>query len=283
MFPIQTILVPTDFSAYARNAMKYAIKMAHTLEAELIFFHCTSVTGSRKLLGLSESEIKKTISHDAGKKLVLLDKEVKEVYDLLNINRELTGTKTIVESGSLIVEEIIDAAKKNKADLIIMGTHGASGTERIFGSNTSNVISKSSIPVLAIPKNYRYKIIHKIIYASDLGNILTELKTIVPLAKTFCASIDVFNLCYEEIAEPEEFFKNLITLLDFPNLRLMQLKRNLDKTVLRQLREYIDRHKSDLLVMFPAERDVLEKIFNGSKTEKLSYNIKVPLLSIKEK
>jgi hypothetical protein len=90
-------------------------------------------------------------------------------------------------------------------------------------------------------------------------------------------------LCYEETAEPEKFFKNLLTLAGYPHLRLVQLKRNPDQTVLKQLKEYLEHYKPDLLVMFPAERSILEKIFNGSKTEKLSYNLKMPLLSIKKK
>ncbi|HYV91660.1 MAG TPA: universal stress protein [Chitinophagales bacterium] len=280
---MKTILVPTDFSLHARNAMKYSVKIAESLRAELIFFHCTNAPVSRKILGVTEREMKKVVSDDVAKKMQLLDREIKEVYELLNHNRELTEKKAVVKSGFLIVEEILDVAKKNKVDLIVTGTHGATGTEKLFGSNTSNLISKSPIPVLAIPKRYRYKTIRKIIYASDLASTLLELKEIIPLAQTFEATIDIFNLYYEEVAEPENFFKNLITQVNYPNLRLIQLKRNLDKTILRQLREYLDRHKPDLLVMFPAERDVLEKIFNESKTEKLSYNLKMPLLSIKKR
>jgi hypothetical protein len=73
------------------------------------------------------------------------------------------------------IDEIIDAAQKCKSQLIVMGTHGASGLKRIlFGSNTSNVISKSNIPVLAIPQRYRFKKINSIVYATDLNNTLYE-------------------------------------------------------------------------------------------------------------
>ena len=280
---MKTILVPADFSVHARNAMRYAIKLAEALQADLIFFHCTNVPVSRKLLGISQSEMKKLVNRDMTRKILMLHKEVNKVYDQLNLKKELIGTRVIVKSGILIVEEILDEAKKNKVDLIVTGTHGASGTEKLFGSNTSNLISKSNIPILAIPKKYRYKTIEKIVYASDLRNTLVEIKRIIPLARTFGATVDVLNLSYAETSEPENFFKNLVTLVNYPNLRLIQLKRNLNKTVLLQLREYVDHYRPGLLVMFPAERKVLEKIFKGSKTEKLSYNLIMPLLSIKKK
>lgn len=278
-----TILVPTDFSVHAHNAMKYAIKLAYALHSELIFFHCTHVSSSQKLTEVSEAELKKIASDDERKKLALLESQIKEVYELLNLECTSPAPKAIVKSGFLIVEEIIAEAKKNKADLIVVGTHGVTGAEKLYGSTTSNLISKSNIPVLAIPKKYRYKTIRKIVYASDLRNTLPELKVIIPIAQAYSANIDIFNLCYNEVPEPENFFKNLVSLVKYPNLRLVQLKRSVDKTILRQLREYTDHHKHDLLVMFPAERDVLEKIFNGSKTEKFSFNLRMPLLSIEKK
>src|SRR6185503_6938352 len=133
---------------------------------------------SRKLLGAPKHEKKKIMSRDVTRKTLLLAKEVRKVYSQLNLKRELTGTEAIVKSGLLVVEEILDVAKSIKADLIVTGTHGVSGTEKLFGSNTSNLISKSNIPVMAIPKGYRYKTIDKIIYASDLRNTLAELRTI---------------------------------------------------------------------------------------------------------
>ena len=58
-----------------------------------------------------------------------------------------------------------------------------------MGSNTAGVISKSVVPVLAIPIRHRFKKIETIVYACDLKHTLEELTTLTFFEKHFDASI----------------------------------------------------------------------------------------------
>ncbi len=68
----------------------------------------------------------------------------------------------------LVVDEALSLIADYKIDIVVMGTHGASGiTELILGSNTASVIEKAPVPVLAIPANAVYTGINNVVYAYD--------------------------------------------------------------------------------------------------------------------
>lgn len=280
---MKTILVPTDFSDNAVNAMKYAIRLAVKLNSKLIFFHSTHVPLRVELFGIPGSEMKKLEKQDVINKTAILQTMLSKLYREMHVTLDATRVKLVVKNEILIVEDIIVAAQRSKAGLIVMGTHGASGINKLFGSNTSLLISKCETPVLAIPPKYQFREIRNMLYFSDLRNPAAELSMLVPMAKSFGAIIDIFNLSYNPEVDEEKLFKKLNGAAKGVKLELIQLKRNPGETVLQQLREFLDYRKPDWAVMFPQKKRFLEYIFEGSKTERLSYNLKVPLLSIKKK
>lgn len=280
---MKTILVPTDFSDNAVNAMKYAIRLAAKLNSKLIFFHSTHVPLRVELFGIPVSEMKKLEKQDVVNKTAILQNMLSKLYREMHVTLDAARVKLVVKNEILIVEDIIVVAQHSKAGLIVMGTHGASGINKLFGSTTSLLISKCEAPVLAIPPKYLFREIKNMLYFSDLRNPAAELSMLVPLAKSFGAIIDIFNLSYNPEVDEEKLFKKLNGAAKGVKLELIQLKRNPGETVLQQLREFLDYRKPDWAVMFPQKKRFLEYIFEGSKTERLSYNLKVPLLSIKKK
>ena len=280
---MKTILVPTDFSDNAVNAMKYAIRLAAKLNSKLIFFHSTHVPLRVELFGIPVSEMKKLEKQDVVNKTAILQNMLSKLYREMHVTLDAARVKLVVKNEILIVEDIIVVAQHSKAGLIVMGTHGASGINKLFGSTTSLLISKCETPVLAIPPKYQFREIRNMLYFSDLRNPAAELSMLVPLAKSFGAIIDIFNLSYNPEVDEEKLFKKLNGAAKGVKLELIQLKRNPGETVLQQLREFLDYRKPDWAVMFPQKKRFLEYIFEGSKTERLSYNLKVPLLSIKKK
>ena len=280
---MKTILVPTDFSDNAVNAMKYAIRLAAKLNSKLIFFHSTHVPLRVELFGIPVSEMKKLEKQDVVNKTAILQNMLSKLYREMHVTLDAARVKLVVKNEILIVEDIIVVAQRSKAGLIVMGTHGASGINKLFGSNTSLLISKCETPVLAIPPKYQFREIRNMLYFSDLRNPAAELSMLVPMAKSFGAIIDIFNLSYNPEVDEEKLFKKLNGAAKGVKLELIQLKRNPGETVLQQLREFLDYRKPDWAVMFPQKKRFLEYIFEGSKTERLSYNLKVPLLSIKKK
>jgi len=141
---IKSILFPTDFSEGASQALKYATDMAKKYGAKLHIVHI--IYDIAKASGWyvphrSVDEMYKEIQDGAKKELEKFG--VEELSGLKNLERSvLTGVPH---------EEIMNFAKKNKIDLIIMGTHGRSGIDRIlFGSTAAQVVRYAPCPVLTV-------------------------------------------------------------------------------------------------------------------------------------
>ena len=141
---IKKILFPTDFSEGSSHALDYAIDMAKRYGAKLYLVHVLYDIG--KAAGWyvphsSMDEMYNDIEKSAEKELGRFG---------LEESRGLKGTERAVLKG-VPHTEIVKFAKENKADLIIMGTHGRKGMGRIlFGSTASQVVRFAPCPVLAV-------------------------------------------------------------------------------------------------------------------------------------
>jgi nucleotide-binding universal stress UspA family protein len=141
---IKTILFPTDFSEGAANALKYAVDIAKRYGAKLHMLHV--IYDIAKASGafvphISMDQMYKDIEAGAKKEL--------EKFGL----EDLSGMKDMERSVITGVphDEIVKFATKNKIDLVVIGTHGRSGIDRIlFGSTAAQVVRNAPCPVLTV-------------------------------------------------------------------------------------------------------------------------------------
>jgi len=283
---MRTILVPTDFSNCSADAIKYAIQFAAKTERKLLFFHSTFLlipTRSSNFAYLN------AVKADRETKLKLLIKFIDKIYHSLNIKRDEAITKFVVKFGNSLVENITETINEQFIDLIIMGTHGASGFRKVFmGSNTTKIIVHSYCPVLAIPHKYKFSEIEKLAFASsDLNKVKKELKQVVAIAKKFDASLEIFHVVTEkgslkqyEQFNSKEFMNSLTHHFKFYKLSLYVIDRG-DKNIATVIDSFVKHNKPNILITLTQKRRFFERLFNTSHTEELAYNLKVPLLAIK--
>lgn len=271
---MKTILVPTDFSNNANNALKYANDFAKAINNKIVLLHSyLPLVGKYNM-----------ISGMVAEDIAIQKKSSEKKLEKVSSKYVKVPSSHLVKIGDPI-DEIIDAAQKSKSQLIIMGTHGASGLKRIlFGSNTSDVISKSNTPVLAIPQRYRFKKINTIVYATDLNNTINELKHIIPIAKQLNATIEVLNLnySYNKNDDKKPLVEKKIKALSYKKIKLIEQKATIEQTMIEQIKKYLVKRKPQLLVMFPEDKAWFDKLFISSKTEELANQLKLPLLSIRK-
>lgn len=276
---MKTILVPTDFSKNAGNAVQYAIKIAKKQKAKIILlhvFHFPYVTPDTPVQFISETieEIQKT----SEKKLKLLSSDIiKSKIKCEYLNHE-----------GLPAGVILETIEKKKPDLVIMGTKGASGIkELIMGSNTAKVIEKSTHPVIAIPAGAKFNGIKKIIYASDYHTSdIDALKKLVELAKFFNAKIVVLHVTDGAFNQySEETYLN-----DFKNKVRKKIKYEKityklasGKYLPSVLEKNIKEELPDLIAMSNRHRNLFERIFGSSVTKKMAYHSKIPLMAFHHK
>lgn len=137
------ILVPTDASEYSRRALKTALELAQSIQAEIVLLHVSYTP---------QAYWGYTISYGITVTQEQLDENGELALDatLAGIDSEQVVINKRVESGhpvTIIVEQI----KKENIDLVIMGSHGYGAIAgSVLGSVSQRVLQRSSCPVLII-------------------------------------------------------------------------------------------------------------------------------------
>ncbi len=144
----QRILVATDGSTLSKKAVSSAIELAATCNAELIAMKVVPrypqayFEGSIPLSAEEISRVEKQWTDSAQAQLAAVEKAAKN---------QSVSIKAITVKSDVVSDAIIAAAKKHKADLIVMASHGRKGIKRLLlGSETQQVLTHSHIPVLVL-------------------------------------------------------------------------------------------------------------------------------------
>jgi nucleotide-binding universal stress UspA family protein len=273
---MKTLFVATDFSASGNNAVKFAAHYATDIESALVVFNAVHVFPFEPTI--SEAALAQLKKDTDEKQQANLEQVVNKIFQDLGLKRNSENIRVVARNATFAANTIMDAAKECHADLIILGTHGATGL-KMLGSTTSEIIFKSEIPVLAIPYQSEYRKIETVVYATDLKNVLNELRSIVPIASKMKAEIEILNLDFGK-TRPVLEIERLMKQLNYDRIKVVIQKEIKGMTILEQLQQYLESRKPEILVMFPEERTFFDKIFVRSKTEELAYQAKLPLLTL---
>lgn len=282
---IATIVIPSDFSKNASSALRYAIQLGKKLKSQLIVFHCSHMSAYALSAASSEEQMHQLIREDELDKLEKLKQQVSKAYQQSGINKVPASTKCLVEFNPMVVENTIEIAEKYNAELIVMGTHGATGIKKFFfGSNTSIMISKSEIPVLAVPENFKFTGLDTVCFASDLENISAELRRVLPFVESLKAKLNVLYLDYglDSGQTKRKNAEAVIKKIPYKKIELITQKATIETSLVDQVKKYLNKNKPDWLVMFTRERSLWDRLFLGSKTEDMSAALQVPLLTFKK-
>lgn len=167
---MKTILVPTDFSEQALNALDLAAQIAKKSEAKIILTHV--IEGARSFSSFNTmGEGGSPVGEDAFLIKRLVEAHEKNLSDLKE-SPMLEGlqVETRVKVGSPY-ESISQAVSDDEADLVVMGTKGSSGLDEVLiGSNTEKVVRYASCPVITVKNKVALTSIESIVFATDLSD-----------------------------------------------------------------------------------------------------------------
>jgi nucleotide-binding universal stress UspA family protein len=144
----QKILVATDGSTLSKKAVRSAIELATSLDAELMALYVVPrypISYFEGGITVSTQDIARTEKQWA--------EEGQAVVDAVEQAAQAKGVKAkgVVSKSDLVAESIMATAKKHKCDLIVMASHGRKGFKRILlGSETQHVLTHSAVPVLVL-------------------------------------------------------------------------------------------------------------------------------------
>jgi nucleotide-binding universal stress UspA family protein len=277
---MKTIIVPTDFSPVALNALHYALDMATSINAEIILLNTYQAPVSYSDAPISPVT---TISIDDIKK-----SSQERLEDLQQEVGRITGGRmrvyTEAKLGNTVdvLEEICSAVRPFA---IVMGSHGSTGIERlIMGSTTLSVIRHLRTPVIVVPPGTSYKKIRKMGLACDFKDVVETIPTeyIKNIVHEFNAELHVLNVNrdeenYDDDTPLESAW--LDTLLGDIKPNYYFLKRD---DVVEGINEFSETHNLDVVIVIPKKHNLLERIFHKSRSKELVTNAHIPIVSIHE-
>lgn len=275
---MKTIIIPTDFSATATNALHYGIDMAKAVDASLLLLHVYQVPVSYSdapIMLMSVDELRKS----AEDKIAEVKKEVE------HITSGEMKVYTEVRMGN-VADEVEDLCRKIKPFAVVMGSKGSTGMERaLFGSNTLTVLKHVTSPVICVPPGKTYgNGIKKIGFACDFRDIVetTPAGVIKDFAKTFHAELHVMNVDHNDRhfkpETPEESVL-LHTMLEEVNPVYDFIDH---KDIEEGINEFAEKNNLDLVIAIPKKHKLLDALFKPSSTKQLIIQSHVPVMCIHE-
>jgi nucleotide-binding universal stress UspA family protein len=255
------ILVPTDFSNFAEIAADAAIGLAKRFDADIHFLNITF------------------LDKDLNVEIRAAMEKVKLEYAKLGIS-----IKTTFKSGAL-VEVVKDYVAENKIDLIVMGSHGASGfNEMMIGSNTQKVVRSVHCPLLVVKKPIENINFQNIVFASDFSN---SEKVVFERFLDFIKAFSNPNIHLVAV-NTASFFNQPQLLLKDGMIEFKQMtgdipcKLHLEShfNVEAGVEHFANSIDADLIVISNYQRSKLKRLFAGSTVEALINHAEIPVLSL---
>ena len=188
--PFTSVLCPVDFSEHSGSALRYGLAVASRFKAKATaLFVNDPLLVAAAATALTPMALEKT--------------SLSELRDFVDRTRKgITGSPAVscdVTQGDPAAE-IDRAVKRRKADLIVVGTHGLSGTRKlVFGSTTARVLREARVPVLAVPASLGGKITDwpggRVVAAVDLGrHTASDVQAAAKMAEAFDSHLIIVHV-----------------------------------------------------------------------------------------
>ena len=276
---MKRILIPTDFSENATNAIRYALELFKYEETEFFIMHAYQdeiYVDDNLLTQQTLDELTKIISDRTHEHLKKTLKQIKE------ISQNSKHTFRIVSANSMLLDEADKVIDEENIDIVVMGTQGKTNDRKLtFGSHTLQVLKYVQCPVLAIPKDYIFKQPKHILFPNDymIPYKQRELKLLSEIALPYKSTIDMLYISTSnKLSLRQEHNQNFIKNKLGENKVNFKTKKS--KNITKAIRKYIKEHNTDMLVMVNTRHSFLESILFQSTIDKMSLYMDIPFLAL---
>ena len=274
---MKTILFPTDFSINAIHASEYAGMVAKRMNASVVLLNVYTIPT------ISEYQLPNEIENFINQNKNRAQANLEAFTETFLKNTGLLPKKVSmrVEYGH-ISDKIVDTARAMQANLIVMGTKGASDLlDRWLGTNAQKVMKHSDCPVWIIPQKALINYPQNFLYAADFQkDELLATHKVKELADIFGAKCNVVHIhdyfevnvghWIEAIAHEigDVFEKDTVSVKTFPRANIIE-----------GLENYIRTHKPNVLALAIHEKSFFDRIFDTSVTNHFVQEAHLPILT----
>lgn len=275
---MKRILVPCDFSDPAVQAFKFAVELALKSRGEIYLLNVVEVPVMHETVLMPtlyfEQSLMNEMKEAAGKKF----QKMKDKWA-----GEGVTVSTYVEFGSIItsIRQFID---EKKIDLVVMGTHGATGArEFLIGSNTEKIVRTSSVPVIAIKKSTKLSNIKSIVFPNDLSLENEQLTLKVKELQNFFKA--TLHIVY--INSPAFFQRDVETKVKLKDFAKRFMLKDYTLNVFNDIDQengvnnFTKEVKGDLIAMATHGRRGISHLVSGSIAEDVVNHVDCPIWTFK--
>jgi nucleotide-binding universal stress UspA family protein len=266
------ILIPTDFSKCANNAIWYGFGIAARSGASVTLLHILYPFES-----VNNNVYQSLWIEDYVK---LRKTELEKVAAGFLQNPEFSKVKVLemVEIG-FPVQQICHVAKDIKADLIIVGATGATDlASMILGSNASGVMANTPIPVLIVPAKSKFQTMTTAVFPTDFDMKISDrsLSVLRVLLAAHSASLTVLHILDESGEQPNQKGEENVSkkLAGAPH-HFHYLH---DTNIPQAVSNFMESFHANLLICISHNHSLLHRIFYESVSTTLVYRTRSPML-----
>lgn len=261
MSTTKNLLVPHDFTAAGDAAVDYALNVAKKLDAEVNLVHIVK-------------EKKEQLSAEKKFESIVADLNLKSTDPKVNTN-VVTGD---------IFTNIATTAKELHSSLIIMGTHGAKGMQKVFGSFAIKVITSTHVPFVVVQKDYKYNEPKDIVVPIDTSKESLQIEQVVSaIASKVNSKVHVIHEKYSDTSlkiKSSVHFE--VIAKQFQSNHIPYEKGVIPKLNAKEIVKYAKSINSDLIaIAYHSESLIsqLDRIFQ----DLITNNSQIPVLMINSK
>lgn len=275
---MKKILVPTDFSENAENALKIAAQLAKKYDCEIYLLHMIELPVDMT------NPVGETRTSDLPEAVYFMKLTRKRFSEVLNkpYLQGLTIHETVKFHKAF--DGIMEISKKYDCDFIVMGSQGATGFKEMFvGSNTEKVVRTSEIPVLVIKKDVADFKIENFVFATNLEQ---ESKNALQQAIEFATLMDAkLHLVYvntaNEFKTSDDTDNHLQNYMEGSPFNNYEFHVHNDSSVENGILNFANKINADLVGMATHGRKGLSHFFNGSISEDLVNHANIPVVTFR--
>ncbi len=275
---MKRILVPTDFSKGAFNALMHAMHIAKMMNASIRIIHAYSMppTGSTVMVDITD-----ILKKNADEELENLKVEVNK----LDLSKELNIN--YISSHGSVIDVINRQTKESEIDLVVMGTQGASGiTEKFLGSNTAAVAKSINIPMIAVPAELTYQPYNKFLFTTDMKVLKNSspMKFIGEFSKEFNAEVKFIHVRApgsEELDQKDiDAYRDQVESIFDPSTK-SSFAYVYEDDPEEGIADTIEMEKPDLIIVIHHSYGFFEGMFHSSVSQNIINRASLPILVMK--
>lgn len=281
---MEKILVPTDFSLQAENALQLAIRIAKNTNAQIELVHVVEAAinpqitsiGDMGIIPMPENEdYTESLMENAAKKLDQL--VTKHAYDSIVINPHAVLD---IKKGYTGVNRVL--SHYTGVNLIVMGSKGTSGAHDLFvGSNTEFVVKHAAVPVFVVKEKLSTDHQISVVYPTSFENLSAKLvKSMMKYVTDLNAHLHLLYintaLDFQSDKQVREMYTKFIADHNFGK-HIFGINSAFSEE--DGIFDYVSLMKADLIIMPTHGRTGLASLFSSSITKDVVKHSHVSVLT----